>query len=477
MSRLVSGVVALVVSAQLLGCAGARFATTSPEDQASLSALGQRFLDERLARDPVWASEVDVRSRDRELGRYGPADRVAALQALDAFVAELDRSFDPSRLGAEAQAEREVLRYRAVADARALREKRAWESDPSRWLTEASRSISSLLNGRRPVGEATMAVVTARLEHWPELFAAARLSLVRPPLPWTEAAIAEVDAVNQLLSRAIPQTFAEVEDVARQGGLREAMAGARDALIGYTFFLRDEVLPRSNGPLVLEAAAFDALLREEGIAMPAASLWTWSESEKERARAKVASTTREHDAQKTPAQVLKALRASSAHEPLAPSGRLERARAALRSEVRRRFGARTVEEGWALYEARITADAGASAPSRALEADQELLALTRLRAALRLHAAGGSLAETIELFEKEALLSHDAAEHEALACSRDPLCGAAALGLRELSSLRASAEKRAGDSFSVESFHDALLAYGAPRFSWLRATLELPEKR
>ena len=48
---------------------------------------------------------------------------------------------------------------------------------------------------------------------------------------------------------------------------------------------------------------------------------------------------------------------------------------------------------------------------------------------------GATLAEAVETFEKEALLPRARAEAEALACTRDPLCGAAAIGLREESRL------------------------------------------
>jgi uncharacterized protein (DUF885 family) len=270
--------------------------------------LAQRYIDFRLQERPVWATSVGFHGHDHELGSYGPEDRVRELAWLDAYAQELTQSIQPAQLTMEEQADWELLLGQVTADRLALRERQLFERNPGEWLRLAAQSIHLLmLRDFAPLPE-RLAATADRLEAWPKLFNQARASLKHPPRIWTELALEQVEGVEALLRTEVPETFAPVENVELQGKLQRALAHAREALAGFTFFLRDELLPRSNGSFALGPELLSrVLVAEEGVSLPLDELWRWGETELARTQQAFAQTAHRLAPGKAPGEVFQEL--------------------------------------------------------------------------------------------------------------------------------------------------------------------------
>jgi hypothetical protein len=127
------------------------------------------------------------------------------------------------------------------------------------------------------------------------------------------------------------------------------------------------------------------------------------------------------------------------------------------------FSGGTLAEGWACYACDLMEQVGFLTPLESLaQQHTRVRLLARAVADLELHSGLRTLDDTAAFYRDQALMSAEAAESEAVKNSMFP--GTAVmywLGTRAIHELRRAAEAREGAAFSLGSFHDRLLSYGA----------------
>lgn len=133
---------------------------------------------------------------------------------------------------------------------------------------------------------------------------------------------------------------------------------------------------------------------------------------------------------------------------------------------------RIIAEGWSNYceRALLAAGFGGNNPKYELaQLNRRRLDVCRYLAALAIHRERMSFDEAIRFFEHEANLSPTLAARFAREAALDPFALAAALGGRELDTLRADAQRIRGRNFRLTEFHDAVLAARKLPLPMLRA--------
>jgi uncharacterized protein (DUF885 family) len=291
-----------------LGCVHTHAAQGPSEGGKALLPLAQRYIDFRLRTKPVWATSVGFHAYDHQLGSYGIEDRERELVWLDAYAGELEQKVQPSQLNPEERADWDLLTGQVNTDRLAIRERKLLERNPSEWLRLAAQSIHLLLlRDFAPLSE-RMAAAADRLEAWPALLSQARASLKHPPRIWTELAFEQVEGVQALLRTQVPEAFVSVENVELQAKLQHALGKAQEALATFTFFLRDELLPRSNGSFALGPELFARVLAaEEGVTLPLDELWRWGETEMTQTQTAFTEAARRVSADRPAAEVFQSL--------------------------------------------------------------------------------------------------------------------------------------------------------------------------
>jgi uncharacterized protein (DUF885 family) len=131
-------------------------------------------------------------------------------------------------------------------------------------------------------------------------------------------------------------------------------------------------------------------------------------------------------------------------------------------------------EGWAHYSEQMMVDEGwgnGDPRVRLAQLDEALLRAARFVVGVKLHTQGMTIAQAEDFFVKEGLQGRQIAVEESLRGSQDAMYGYYTLGKLMILKLRVDYKKKMGAAYSLQAFHDALLAHGDPPIPLLRPVL------
>ncbi len=128
-------------------------------------------------------------------------------------------------------------------------------------------------------------------------------------------------------------------------------------------------------------------------------------------------------------------------------------------------------EGWAHYDEQMIVDEGWGGGDPRVRLAQLQLALLRncrYVAGVELQTAGWTLERSEKLFTDECFQSRTAAISETVRGTQDPMYGYYTLGKLMILKLRRDYQQKLGNAFTLQKFHDELLAHGDPPLPLLR---------
>lgn len=151
----------------------------------------------------------------------------------------------------------------------------------------------------------------------------------------------------------------------------------------------------------------------------------------------------------------------------------------LHNRVRQILGSKTNSEGWAHYCEQMMLDEGYGGDANTLES--KLLRLGQIKKALlrnarfivgiKMHTGAIKPAEAIDFFVKEGHQSHAAAVREVKRGTIDPTYLYYTLGKLQILALREEVQKKQGEAFSLQQFHDDFMRQGRPPIKIVRRAL------
>jgi uncharacterized protein (DUF885 family) len=239
-----------------------------PEPRSPYERALHRFLDDLFTDNPVWATQIGYHVHDDRWPDVSEAGRAARLAMLRHHRARFE-SLDDDQLSHAEGIDRAIVLEAIDAMEFADVELRAEAWDPLAYVSLAGSGLFPLIAGEfAPWAHRGMALA-GRLVGMPVLLEAARGALTgltdRPVSRLhTETALVQLAGVGELIDRALHEadrraTAGEPAELAR--ALHAATADARLALDDFRAFLRDDLLPRSEGEGRLGPALFSAKLR------------------------------------------------------------------------------------------------------------------------------------------------------------------------------------------------------------------------
>ena len=240
----------LLVALVLASCSQYR----SPSDDEFV-ALADRYIEELLERYPESATALGDHRYDHRL-----SDRSAAAVAADiawnrAFL-ERAEALEASQLSPANAVDLEILRNHLRFSVWSAEELREHEWNPLRY--GVGDAIYGLLAREFAPLDERLENLRQRLLEVPQVVAAAQANLARPPKVHTETAIRQNDGAINLIREDLDGFVDEVP------GMQEALAPAREsaasALEGYGRWLREDLLPRSDGEFRIGRDRFRAKL-------------------------------------------------------------------------------------------------------------------------------------------------------------------------------------------------------------------------
>ena len=234
-----------------------------PQDvSSSLARLYDRYLEERAAVDPDWATGVGIHRYDDRLTRYDDASHAARVALVDAYVGRVTEDSLDARL------------WRSELLSRQFEYRRHDARTDSPWIPFGAVSVlhDMLVKDYAPKEE-RLANINRRLARIPAMIEEIRTRLKRPPRVWTKIAIEDGEG-----------------SVAFLDGFKEAdprlVEAARQAYDRYVTFLKEDLLPRSDGEFAIGKEAYEFHLRNDHfLAMDASELESVGRREFDRTRA------------------------------------------------------------------------------------------------------------------------------------------------------------------------------------------------
>ncbi|NTX12455.1 DUF885 domain-containing protein [Myxococcus sp. CA056] len=251
--------------------------------QVALRAFVDAHFDEQFRRFPLSATSAGVHTYDGELRGFTAEERASHLAYLKGRLAALPTAVDRDALPPLDRADYDILENHFRARILDSEEVRSWERNPNTYLSQASVSVFQLINRDFAPLEQRMRSAVSRMAKVPDLFAAARTTLKNPPRMWTEIALQQAQGTRSLYAQTLPQAFAPVKDAALNEAFQKEQARCLAAIDAYIQFLREDMLPRSQGNFAIGEETYrKKLLYEEGVTESIDSLLAWGQAEMKR---------------------------------------------------------------------------------------------------------------------------------------------------------------------------------------------------
>ena len=144
-------------------------------------------------------------------------------------------------------------------------------------------------------------------------------------------------------------------------------------------------------------------------------------------------------------------------------------------DVRRTLHSAAFIEGWAHYAEEVCLEEGFRADDPRFAAGVALEALqrvTRLAVSIGVHGGSMTMEEAVRRFQADSFAQGPAAVAEATRATYDPTYGRYTWGKLEILDLREQAKRQWSSGYSVQRFHGALLALGAPPLGLMAHALD-----
>ncbi|OJT16482.1 hypothetical protein BO221_49870 [Archangium sp. Cb G35] len=282
-------------------------ATLSPGKQTLRRIVDAHFA-EQFRRFPQAATSRGLHTYDDQLAGFTAEEQLAWAAFLKQELTTLPQQVDRSQLPPLDQADYDIFEANLKARILDIEEVRNWERNPNTYLSVASSSVYALINRDFAPLEQRMRSAVARMARLPEVFAAGKAALKNPPRLWTEIALQQANGTRSLFASTLPQAFAPVKDAALQESFAREQAKALAALEDYVRFLREDLLPRSNGDFAIGESIYRRKLSyEEGVTEDIDSLLAWGRAELKRTQDEFREVARRLDARKAPMDVYREL--------------------------------------------------------------------------------------------------------------------------------------------------------------------------
>ena len=278
------------------------------EEQAPTSAwdrlVDQFFSDFYFPFHPTAGTDAGFHRYDSQLEDYSRAGVQAEITSLKEVRAKIE-GFRSSGLAAEQQADRELLLHEIDGRLLDLEQIRQWEKNPDRYASGITRSVFLIMSRKFAPPEERLRLLVERERQMPKVFEAAGTNLKNPPKIYTQVALQQLPGIIRFFQQDVPAAFKEVKDRKLLEDFKQSNLAVIDSLGAYQKWLKDDLLPRSNGDFRIGAENYrKKLLYDEMVDTPLDDLLKLGYADLRRNQQWLRETAARIDPNKTPQEVL-----------------------------------------------------------------------------------------------------------------------------------------------------------------------------
>ena len=286
----------------ILALSGASFAQ---KRDAEFAKLADRFFDDCYFKyDPVSGTAAGFHQYDPMLATMSRAEIDAQIASLKKFAGEVE-AFGAQGLSAGAASDRELVLAQIRGSLLTLEEIRPWEKNPDIYSSGVSNAIFLIMSRSFAPASVRLKSAIAREKQIPRVFQSARENLKNPPKVYTEVALEQLPGIVSFFHDDVPAAFKDVKDGPLLEEFKLVNQAAMDALDKYKTWLKDDLLPRSNGDFRIGAENYrKKLLYDEMVEIPLDRLLEIGRENMRHNQAEFQRVAKQIDASKTPPQIL-----------------------------------------------------------------------------------------------------------------------------------------------------------------------------
>jgi uncharacterized protein (DUF885 family) len=280
-------------------------ATLAAERDMQWNALVDEYLDKfYFPRSPSSATQAGLHQYDDLIEDYSKAGRDTDIQRLHEYEKRVE-AFSPAGLDAVNTADRLILLGLIRSQLLSLGKIKALEKNPDVYSSGATGAIYVLMNRKFAPPEDRLRSVIAREKKIPGILEAARSNLNNPARVSTEIAIEQLPGITGFFEKDVPLAFADVKDAALNAEFQKTNAMVISELRKYETWLKNDLLPKSNGDFRIGAENYSKKLEyEEMVSTPLDRLLAVGMADLHKNQAEFQRVAKEIDPKKTPTEVL-----------------------------------------------------------------------------------------------------------------------------------------------------------------------------
>jgi uncharacterized protein (DUF885 family) len=258
----------------------------------------ERFFDDYYFRyAPTAGTAAGFHQYDSKLEDYSKETVQERIAALHQFETQFEKL--------PASADRDLVLGFIRGSLLELETIRQWQTNPDVYSSGITSSAFVMISRKFAPAEQRLQALIARERQMPAVFGAARANLKNPPKIYTEVAIEQLPGIIRFFQNDVPLAFQKVQDSALTAEFRKTNQSVIDALAAYQKFLKDDLLPRSNGDFRIGAENYRKKLQfDEMVDTPVDELLKIGYANLRQNQDAFRETGKKIDARKTPAQIL-----------------------------------------------------------------------------------------------------------------------------------------------------------------------------
>jgi len=254
-------------------CLIASFAFGKDSKPSKSASAWDNLADDFLSQvyykfNPTSGTADGLHEYDAKLEGYSKADVDQRIAAYKAFKTKVEAE-DAKSLDYDRQVDRDLVLGYINSRLLSLEEIRGWEKNPDPYQSGITNSIFVIMARKYAPQAERLKAVIAREKQMPAVFAAARANLKNPPKIYTEIALQQTPGIVSFFEKDVPLAFNEVKDAKLNAEFKASNAAVIAALKDYQTWMKQDLLPRSNGSFAIGADNYrKKLLYDEDVDIP-----------------------------------------------------------------------------------------------------------------------------------------------------------------------------------------------------------------
>jgi uncharacterized protein (DUF885 family) len=280
------------------------FSFAQDNGSKDFDAFVDATFDQYLKDNPTHGTQLGLHQYDATLENYSQksvAEQTKWCHATLAQLAKLDRS----KLSSEQQIDAQLIENGLHAQLLEFEDIRMWRRNPDLYSSGIAASAFVIMSRNYASQDERLRSLVARERQMPAIFAAARANLKNPPKVYTEIAIQQIPGIASFFRNDVPGAFKDVKDEKLLAKFQASNAKVLSSLKSYGEFLKQEVLPKSNGDFRIGATNYAHKLQyEEMVDIPLDELLTIGKADLARNQSEFARVAKLIDPKKTAEEIL-----------------------------------------------------------------------------------------------------------------------------------------------------------------------------